>query len=148
MSKKRTPAVEGWFRDDAEPALTGTRCTACRCVFFPPERSFCRNPGCANDDFEEYALSRTGRLWSYTTNNYQPPAPFVPPSEPYEPFAIAAVELEEESGPPARLPLEGHDACIEEVLEPVEGPLPFFIEIVARGGCLRGVGIRRHGARC
>jgi uncharacterized OB-fold protein len=34
-------------------------------------------------------------VWSYTNACYQPPAPFVA-REPYEPFAIAAVELERE----------------------------------------------------
>ena len=40
-------------------------------------------------------LSRTGKVWSYTSANYKPPAPFVA-KEPFAPFAIAAVELEEE----------------------------------------------------
>ena len=46
--------------------------------------------------FEEVELSRRGRLWSYTNNAYQPPAPYVSPQDPYQPFAIAAVELERE----------------------------------------------------
>jgi uncharacterized OB-fold protein len=41
-------------------------------------------------------LSRRGRVWSYTDAQYQPPAPFVAMSDPFEPFAIAAVELEKE----------------------------------------------------
>ena len=96
MSKTRTHAIEGWFKDGAEPALIGTQCTACHSIFFPPERTFCRNPACMNDEFAEKELSRSGRLWSYTTNNYQPPAPYVSPKEEYEPFAVAAVELEAE----------------------------------------------------
>jgi uncharacterized OB-fold protein len=40
-------------------------------------------------------LSRRGRLWSFTNNCYAPPAPYVSP-EPFEPYAIAAVELERE----------------------------------------------------
>ena len=31
-----TPAIEGWFTTGADPALTGTRCTSCATVFFPP----------------------------------------------------------------------------------------------------------------
>ena len=96
MSKPRTLAIEGWFRAEPEPALIGTRCTACQSIFFPPERTFCRNPSCMNDSFEDQPLSARGRLWSYTTNNYQPPAPFVATTDPYEPFAVAAVELEAE----------------------------------------------------
>ena len=40
-------------------------------------------------------LSTRGRIWSYTKNCYQPPAPYVAP-EPFEPYTIAAVELAEE----------------------------------------------------
>ena len=40
-------------------------------------------------------LSRRGKLWSYTENRYPPPAPY-PAAEPFEPFAIAAVELADE----------------------------------------------------
>ena len=97
MAKQRTPAVEGWFTlDAARPALLGTRCKACGTVFFPREATFCRSPLCQGSDFEEVELSRRGRLWSYTNNAYQPPAPYVSPTDPYEPFAIAAVELERE----------------------------------------------------
>ena len=41
------------------------------------------------------ALSRRGRVWSYTDAQYQPPAPYVATTDPYEPFALAAVELPE-----------------------------------------------------
>jgi uncharacterized OB-fold protein len=34
-------------------------------------------------------------VWSYTDAQYQPPAPYVPASEEYVPFALAAVELPE-----------------------------------------------------
>jgi uncharacterized OB-fold protein len=97
MSKVRTPAVEGWFNfDGAKPALLGTRCAGCGSVFFPREETFCRNPGCTGTKFEEIELSTRGRLWSYTNNCYAPPAPFVAPTTPFEPYAIAAVELERE----------------------------------------------------
>jgi uncharacterized OB-fold protein len=97
MSKTRTPAVEGWFKlDAAKPALLGTRCTGCGTVFFPREETFCRNPACVNTKFEEVELSTRGRVWSYTNNCYAPPAPFVAPTAPFEPYSIAAVELERE----------------------------------------------------
>src|SRR5574338_1449602 len=95
-TKQRVPAVEGWFTmNEAAPELVGTRCTACGAVFFPRENSFCRNPACAGTEFEEVRLSRRGRLWSATDNRYPPPALFVA-KEPFEPYAIAAVELERE----------------------------------------------------
>jgi uncharacterized OB-fold protein len=97
LAKTQTPAVAGWFTLDAKrPALLGTRCTGCGSVFFPREETFCRNPGCAGTSFEEVELSSRGRLWSYTNNCYAPPAPYVSPKEPFEPYAIAAVELERE----------------------------------------------------
>ena len=40
-------------------------------------------------------LSRRGRVWSYTDAQYRPPPPYVPATEPYRPFALAAVELPE-----------------------------------------------------
>ncbi len=64
-------------------------------VFFPKETDFCRNPECSGTDFEEVPLSRRGRLWSFTDNHYAPPAPYIAP-EPFEPYTIAAVELDDE----------------------------------------------------
>jgi uncharacterized OB-fold protein len=87
-----TPIVEGWFSEDP-PALIGTRCPSCGTVSFPPTSGFCPNPDCDGDSVESVPLSRTGTIWSYTDARYQPPPPFVAPTDPYEPFAIAAVEL-------------------------------------------------------
>ncbi|HZT65009.1 MAG TPA: Zn-ribbon domain-containing OB-fold protein [Acidimicrobiales bacterium] len=100
MPKTRIPAVgsEGWFTEDGEgPALLGTRCTTCGTVFFPKAGFFCRNPDCDGSDFEEVRLSRRGTVWSYTDARYQPPPPFVSASDPYQPFAIAAVQLADEN---------------------------------------------------
>jgi len=90
------PAVEGWFTIGDDPALTGNRCTSCGTVFFPKASNFCRNPDCSGDTFEDTELSRTGTIWSYTDAQYQPPPPYIPRGDPYEPFALAAVELEAE----------------------------------------------------
>jgi uncharacterized protein len=93
----RLAAIEGWYTLDAhQPALLGTRCTTCGTYFFPPAiSSRCRNPDCAGEVLEQVALSRVGRLWSYTNACYQPPEPYVSAS-PFTPFAIAAVELDKE----------------------------------------------------
>lgn len=90
-----TPAIEGWFTTGADPALLGSRCTTCGTVFFPRLDGFCRNPACAGEEFESVELSRRGTVWSYTDAQYQPPPPYIPARDPYEPFAIAAVELAE-----------------------------------------------------
>jgi uncharacterized protein len=96
MGESTTPAIEGWFTTGDEPALLGTRCRDCGTVFFPPETAFCRNPRCAGTELEPAELARRGRVWSYTDARYQPPPPYVPRTDPYEPFALAAVELEDE----------------------------------------------------
>jgi hypothetical protein len=90
------PAVEGWFTIGANPALLGNRCTTCGTVFFPKASFFCRNPDCDGETFESAELSRTGRIWSFTDAQYQPPPPYLPPPGDYQPFALAAVELEAE----------------------------------------------------
>jgi uncharacterized OB-fold protein len=92
----RRPAVEGWFTIDDTPRLMGKRCNACGCVYFPKPSSFCRNPDCQSDDLADVLLSNRGRIWSYTDAQYQPPPPFVVRGAEYQPFAIAAVELEAE----------------------------------------------------
>jgi uncharacterized OB-fold protein len=94
--KERVPAVDGWFTlDDADPHLLGNRCTQCGSYFFPKAAGFCRNPGCDGTEFDEVPLSNRGKVWSFTTNHYAPPAPFVA-SDPFEPYSVAAVELPEE----------------------------------------------------
>jgi hypothetical protein len=95
--KTRLPAIEGWFTlDELAPALLGSKCTSCGTFAFPKERFFCRNPDCQGKEFAETELSRIGKIWSYTDARYQPPKPYEA-SDPYVPFAIAAVELSAES---------------------------------------------------
>ena len=95
-AKQRVPAVEGWFRMDAEaPRLIGSRCRSCGSYFFPKETSYCRNPNCSSAELEEVPLSGRGRLWSFTNNCYAPPPPYVS-GDAFEPYAIAAVELADE----------------------------------------------------
>ncbi|MHB8465867.1 MAG: Zn-ribbon domain-containing OB-fold protein [Acidimicrobiales bacterium] len=95
QAKERVAAIEGWFTLGDAPALVGTRCAACGTYFFPREESLCRNPGCTSRDLDEVELSRRGRIWSFTDNRYQPPAPFVS-ADPFVPYTIAAVELAKE----------------------------------------------------
>lgn len=95
-TKQQIPAIEGWFTMDTEqPHLLGTRCTTCGTYSFPAESHFCRNPACGGTEFDEVELSRTGKVWSFTDNRYQPPEPYMSP-DPFEPYVIAAVELADE----------------------------------------------------
>lgn len=94
--KNKIPVLDGWFTlDEKAPQLIGTRCLSCGTYYFPKQKTFCRNPDCASEAFEEVPLSRTGKLWSFTNAAYQPPEPYVQ-VENFVPFAIAAVELEKE----------------------------------------------------
>ncbi|MEV8434536.1 Zn-ribbon domain-containing OB-fold protein [Streptomyces chartreusis] len=90
--------VAGWFAGDGEDfRLIGTRCSACTSLFFPREDSNCRNPACHGGELEEVALSRRGRVWSFTDSRYRPPSPYVTdPELPWEPYTLIAVELESE----------------------------------------------------
>lgn len=90
------PAIEGWFSmDKADAHLIGSQCKQCKTYFFPGNVSYCRNPECESDSFDPVPLSREGKIWSYTDAQYKPPEPYISP-EPFEPYAIAAVELAKE----------------------------------------------------
>jgi uncharacterized OB-fold protein len=90
--KPRVPAIENWFTMDARPHLLGLRDPGSDSYFFPKDVAVSAAPGRAGAALEEVPLSRTGRLWSYTTNHYQPPDPYVSP-DPFVPYTVAAVEL-------------------------------------------------------
>ena len=81
---------------------------------------------CGGSDFEEVLLSPRGTLWSYTNNCYAPPAPYVV-TEPFEPYALAAVEL---ARVVARLGETGpEDGAVEPPLEKAE-------KVLSRGALL------------
>jgi uncharacterized OB-fold protein len=96
----RVPAVEGWYTtpepgDPDEPHLIGAKCATCGTYVFPPRGDDCPNPACDSTELTSTPLSRKGRVWSYTENRYAPPPPFKA-TEPFEPYALAAVELADE----------------------------------------------------
>jgi uncharacterized OB-fold protein len=91
-AKPRVPAIENWFTMEKKPHLLGLRDPGSGSYFFPKDVAVSAVPGRAGAALEEVPLSRTGRLWSYTTNHYQPPDPYVSP-DPFVPYTVAAVEL-------------------------------------------------------
>ncbi len=93
--KQRVPVIDGWFTMDDEPRLLGMHDPGSGSYFFPKDVAISRAPGFASAELEEVPLSRTGRLWSYTTNHYQPPALYESP-DPFEPYTVVAVELQKE----------------------------------------------------
>jgi uncharacterized OB-fold protein len=94
-ARTAVPAVEGWLTVTDPPRLIGGRCPSCGTYVFPPRTGACPNPDCRSDELTPVELARRGRVWSYTENRYPPPSPFEA-TDPFEPYAIAAVELADE----------------------------------------------------
>ncbi len=94
------PAIDGWFTVPESgattgPQLIGSHCADCGTYAFPPRDGACPNPHCAAESLDRVPLSSTGTLWSFAENHYAPPPPY-PASDPFEPYALAAVELAKE----------------------------------------------------
>lgn len=89
----RVPVAEGIFTSPSdEPRLIGSRCVACATVTFPAQQSC---PRCASTEMAEHLLSRRGRLWAWTTQEFPPPAPPYagPTGEAFVPYGVGYVEL-------------------------------------------------------
>ena len=89
--RRQVPLRGGIFRLPSGPgeeaALIGSRCQKCGDHFFP-KRSICLN--CGQEDIEETALSRRGKIWTYTVARQTPPGSLM-----QAPYVIAMVELPE-----------------------------------------------------
>jgi uncharacterized OB-fold protein len=106
----RVPVAEGIFTwPSDEPRLIGSRCRACAIVTFPAQRSC---PRCASTEMDEQLLSRRGRLWAWTTQQFPPPAPPYagPTGADFAPFGIGYVELPGEVKVETRLTTADPDA--------------------------------------
>ena len=91
---ERIPAVEGLFSEEGGGArILGSRCAACATPYFP-RTDRCRNPDCGDSRIEDAAFGPSGTLWSYSVQNYPPPPP-ARYDEPYTPYALAVVDLDE-----------------------------------------------------
>ena len=89
------PAIDGWFVDGHDAHLVGQSCTTCATTVFPPTATTCPNPSCRGDELAMRPLARTGIVWSWATNHYEPPAPYIPP-DPFVPYTVVAAELDDE----------------------------------------------------
>lgn len=90
------PAAEGLFTETADgPRLIGSRCATCQSAYFPSAKS-CHNPECERSDMRDAHFGPRGRLSSVTVQSYPPPAPVVW-SEPYTPYAVGLVDLQDEN---------------------------------------------------
>jgi len=87
----RTPVAEGLFTGpDERPQLIGSRHRETGVVSFPADPS--------NAEVEEILLSRTGTLFTWTTQQFVPPSPpYTGDTDPatFAPYAVGYVELPE-----------------------------------------------------
>jgi len=79
------PIAPGLWTDEAEPRLIGARRTDGAIIFPVPE-------GDAAALVDPVPLSRTGALWSWTTQGFEPKEPYRGP-QPFVPFLVGYVEL-------------------------------------------------------
>jgi uncharacterized OB-fold protein len=109
VTKTRVPAVENWFTtDESAPALLGARGTQSGSYFWPTAVAVSGNPSAPGETREPVELSRIGKLWSWTTNHYAPPEPYVAP-DPFVPYTVCAVDLGPEPIVVLRKPTTGAD---------------------------------------
>ncbi len=88
------PAAEGLFLDTPEgPRLLGSRCATCGSAYFP-SCQICHNPDCTDSSIEAAQFGPRGVLWSLTVQGYPPPAPVIS-SDPYQPYAVGVVDLDD-----------------------------------------------------
>jgi uncharacterized OB-fold protein len=95
VQKKKVPIAEGLFTwPSDQPALIASRCKKCGAVNFP-KAMYCPNPDDEKkiENMEAIQLSRRGKLWSWTIQNYSPPLPFK--MDPFKPYGIGMVDLSE-----------------------------------------------------
>jgi uncharacterized OB-fold protein len=104
------PIADGIFTwPSAEPQLIGSACASCGIVTFPSQQSC---PRCSSTDMAEKLLSRSGRLWAWTTQNFPPPSPpYAGASgKDFVPYGVGYVELPDEVKVEARLTESDPDA--------------------------------------
>lgn len=95
MKKKKIPLKEGfWITSsgaDAKPRLIASKCTSCGEVFFPKkEKNWCVH--CNQTYLEETALSRKGKIGTFSVVLQQPGGGFYKGPVPY---SYGCVELDD-----------------------------------------------------
>jgi uncharacterized protein len=84
------------------PQLMGGRCASCEAVTFPTQSSC---PRCGSVEMEEHLLPRSGRLWTWTTQEFLPKEPYAGGEtvETFRPYGIGLVQLDDEVRVESRL---------------------------------------------
>jgi uncharacterized OB-fold protein len=84
------------------PQLIGGRCNDCRAVAFPQPPSCAR---CGSTDVAQHLLPIHGTLWTFTTQEFLPKAPYASgeTDETFRPYGVGLVELDGEVRVESRL---------------------------------------------
>ena len=86
--------MQNLFNEEAgEAHLLGSRCRTCGTPYFP-RSDRCHNPDCQVSYVEETRFGPGGTLCSYSVQNYPPPPP-ARYDEPYEPYVLGVVDLDD-----------------------------------------------------
>ena len=86
--------IDGLFTETPDGArLTGSRCATCRTPYFPSS-PVCHNPDCTESRIDDATFGPRGTLWSLAIQDYPPPPP-AKYDEPYQPYAIGLVDLDD-----------------------------------------------------
>jgi uncharacterized OB-fold protein len=94
-SVAQVPFAEDVFTWPAEePQLIGAQCSSCAAVAFPFQATC---PRCGADT-ASHLLPRRGTLWTWTTQEFLPKAPYAGGEtlETFEPFGVGLVQLGDE----------------------------------------------------
>lgn len=89
MSEIARLVDDGLFVDPHASALRGSACTACGTTTFPAQSSC---PRCGRSTMVETALPASGRLWSFTVQDFEPKAPYRGRGA-FEPYGVGYVDL-------------------------------------------------------
>lgn len=75
-----------------DPRLIGSECQDCGVVTFPRQSSC---PGCCGSKIVQRRLSTSGRLWTWTTQEFMPKPPYAVARslEEFVPFKLGYIEL-------------------------------------------------------
>jgi len=89
------PIADGlftWPATSADVHLLGSRCAACGTVVFPPQDGC---PRCGQPGMAVVELARRGTLWTWTTQDFLPKAPYAGPEtdEDFAGYLVGYVEL-------------------------------------------------------
>jgi len=88
------PVVEGMFAEtSAGPRLLGSRCASCGATYFP-KGAVCHNPDCSDSKMEDTEFGPKGKVWSLAIQTYPPPPP-AKYDEPYKPYAMGVIDLDD-----------------------------------------------------